>query len=514
MAAFSAQDLRALDLAARAGQAERTVNPHARELDALAEAMAQHKGRRILSAVILEGLVRLSELLIGLVAGVATYFALVVPVLGFAILPLLGVPLLASLILLVLQALGVFRVAALRLPSRFGWRIAAAWIAVFALAYGVCHAARVNPVFLNGWLVHWGVAGFVALAIERAALCFATEYLARTGRLSRRAAIVGGGEAAHRLLEDFSEQGSDDLHIFGIFDDRTDARSPDVVAGFPKLGNVDDLVDFARHTPLDLVIFTLPISAEQRLLVMLRKLWVLPVDIRLAAHMNKLRFRPRAYSYIGGVPVIDLFDKPIADWDVVVKTIFDKVVGLFCLLMLSPLMLLVALAVRLESEGPILFRQKRYGFNNELIEVFKFRSMYTDQLDAEASTLVTRGDRRVTRVGRFIRRTSLDELPQLFNVVFKGNLSLVGPRPHAVHAKADDRLYDDVVDSYFARHRVRPGITGWAQVNGWRGETDTPEKIQKRVECDLYYIENWSIFLDIYVLLVTPLALLTAKNAY
>ncbi|WP_158807640.1 undecaprenyl-phosphate glucose phosphotransferase [Beijerinckia sp. L45] len=514
MAAFSAQDLRAIDLAARAGEAERAVNPHARELDALAEAMAQHKGRRIISAVILEGLVRLFEFFLILATGIATYFMVVVPVLGFAVLPLLGAPLLAALIMLVLQALGVFRVSVLRLPSRFGWRIALAWIGIFALAYGVCYAAQVDRVFLNGWLVHWGFAGFVALVVERTALFFTTDHLARTGRLSRRTVIVGGGEAAHKLLEDFSEQGSDDLHIFGIFDDRTDARSPDVVAGFPKLGNVDDLVDFARHTPLDLVIFTLPISAEQRLLVMLRKLWVLPVDIRLAAHMNKLRFRPRAYSYIGSVPVIDLFDKPIADWDVVVKTIFDKVVGLFCLLMLSPVMLLVALAVKLDSKGPALFRQKRYGFNNELIEVFKFRSMYTEQLDATAAKLVTRGDPRVTRVGRFIRKTSLDELPQLFNVVFKGNLSLVGPRPHAVHAKADDRLYDEVVDSYFARHRVRPGITGWAQINGWRGETDTPEKIQKRVECDLYYIENWSIFLDIYVLFATPVALLTAKNAY
>ena len=262
------------------------------------------------------------------------------------------------------------------------------------------------------------------------------------------------------------------------------------------------------------MIFTLPISAEQRLLVMLRKLWVLPVDIRLAAHMNKLKFRPRAYSYIGKVPVIDLFDKPLAEWDIVMKSIFDRLVGIFCLLALSPVMALVALAVKLDSKGPVLFRQKRYGFNNELIEVFKFRSMYTEQLDIKADKLVTKNDPRVTRVGRIIRKTSLDELPQLFNVVFKGNLSLVGPRPHAVHAKAAEALYDEVVDSYFARHRVRPGITGWAQINGWRGETDTSEKIQKRVECDLFYIENWSIFLDLYVLVMTPVALLKTKNAY
>ena len=513
MAAFSAQDLRSIDLPAQDAATSR-VNPHARKLDELARTMDGHRGRRVVSPVILEGSVRLIELVIVLASGLATYGFTVVPRLGLEIVPLLAAPLLSALVMLVLQALSVFRIAVLRAPNLFGWRLALAWFGVFGMSYGVGTVAHVDGTFLNGWLVHWAIAGFVLLAAERTVLFFATNHLSRSGRLSRRTVIVGGGEAAHKLLEDFSVQGSDDLHIFGIFDDRTDARSPDVVAGFPKLGNVDDLVDFARHTPLDLVIFTLPISAEQRLLVMLRKLWVLPVDIRLAAHMNKLRFRPRAYSYIGSVPVIDLFDKPIADWDVVVKTVFDRLVGALCLLVFAPLMLFVALAVKLDSRGPVFFRQKRYGFNNETIEVFKFRSMYHDKLDYAATKLVTRDDPRVTRVGRFIRRTSIDELPQLFNVVFKGDLSLVGPRPHAIHAKANDRLYDDVVDSYFARHRVRPGITGWAQINGWRGETDTPEKIQKRVECDLYYIENWSIFLDMYVLLATPVSLITTKNAY
>ncbi len=247
---------------------------------------------------------------------------------------------------------------------------------------------------------------------------------------------------------------------------------------------------------------------------MLKKLWVLPVDIRLAAHSNKLRFRPRAYSYIGDVPVLDIVDKPITDWDVVMKWLFDRIVGGLMLIVLSPIMLLTAIAIKLDSRGPVLFKQKRYGFNNELIEVYKFRSMYVDQCDATASKLVQKDDPRVTRVGAFIRKTSIDELPQLFNVVFKGNLSLVGPRPHAVHAKAADRLYDEAVDGYFARHRVKPGITGWAQINGWRGETDTNEKIQRRVEHDLYYIENWSVLFDLYILAKTPLALAKTENAY
>ena len=250
-----------------------------------------------------------------------------------------------------------------------------------------------------------------------------------------------------------------------------------------------------------------------RLLQILKRLFTLPVDIRISALNARVRLNPKAYSYIGKVPMIDLADRPIKDWGMVAKWIFDKAVGVTALFLLAPVMAAIALAIRLDSKGPILFRQKRYGFNNELIEVLKFRSMYVDKCDAEASRLVTKSDDRVTRVGRFIRKTSLDELPQLINVV-KGDLSLVGPRPHALAAKAADKLYDEVVDSYFARHKVKPGITGWAQINGWRGETDTPEKIEKRVEHDLYYIENWSLLLDVYILLMTPVALLKTDNAY
>ena len=211
--------------------------------------------------------------------------------------------------------------------------------------------------------------------------------------------------------------------------------------------------------------------------------------------------------------MLAMMDKPLSDWDRVVKNVEDRVLGALLLLLAAPVMALVALAVRLDSKGPIFFRQKRYGFNNELIEVLKFRSMYVDQQDATGSKVVTRGDPRVTRVGRFIRRTSLDELPQLINVV-KGQMSLVGPRPHATGSKAERDLFEDVVEGYFARHRVKPGVTGWAQINGWRGETDTREKLVRRVEHDLYYIDNWSVLFDLYIIALTPLSLATGKNAY
>jgi lipopolysaccharide/colanic/teichoic acid biosynthesis glycosyltransferase len=174
----------------------------------------------------------------------------------------------------------------------------------------------------------------------------------------------------------------------------------------------------------------------------------------------------------------------------------------------------IAMAIKLDSSGPVFFRQKRFGFNNEQIDVLKFRSLYHHWADPTASKVVTKNDPRVTRVGRFIRKTSLDELPQLFNVVFKGNLSLVGPRPHALQGKLEDRLFDETVDGYFARHRVKPGITGWAQINGWRGEIDNETKIKKRVEFDLHYIENWSVLFDLYILCRTPLAMLKGENAY
>jgi exopolysaccharide biosynthesis polyprenyl glycosylphosphotransferase len=196
------------------------------------------------------------------------------------------------------------------------------------------------------------------------------------------------------------------------------------------------------------------------------------------------------------------------------KWLFDKIIGSLALLLLAPVMAAVALAIKFDSKGPVFFKQRRHGFNNEVVEVYKFRSLYTEFTDANARKQVSKNDPRVTRVGRFIRKTSLDELPQLFNVVFTGNLSLVGPRPHAINARAAEHSYDEAVDGYFARHKVKPGITGWAQINGWRGATDSPEKIQRRVEHDLYYIENWSLLFDIYILLRTPFAVFSMHNAY
>ena len=467
------------------------------------------------SPIVLAGTVRMIEFALTALVGLVVYVAYVVPLDGFEwhyVAAILGVAVLA---MLTFQAADIYQVQAFRGYEKQYFRLASAWSVVFLITIGMTFFAKLGDQFSRVWLGSFYVSGLLVLIGFRRALFLLVRHWTRQGRLDRRTIVVGADERGDALIKSLAAQRDSDVRVVGVFDDRGDERAPLTVGDRQKLGTVDDLVEFARKTRIDLVIFSLPISAEGRILQMLKKLWVLPVDIRLAAHSNKLRFRPRAYSYIGNVPVLDVFDKPITDWDVVMKWLFDRIVGSLMLLAAAPVMLIIALAIKLDSRGPALFKQKRYGFNNELIEVYKFRSMYVDQCDATASRLVAKGDPRVTRVGRFIRKTSLDELPQLFNVVFKGNLSLVGPRPHAIHAKAENRLYDEAVDGYFARHRVKPGITGWAQVNGWRGETETHEKIQRRVEHDLYYIENWSVLFDLYILAATPLALITkTENAY
>jgi Undecaprenyl-phosphate glucose phosphotransferase len=358
------------------------------------------------------------------------------------------------------------------------------------------------------------LSGAVALIVGRGCLTHLVRTWAQQGRLYRRAVIYGAGVVSEEVIQQLERDAGTDIRISGIFDERDEeGRAPRVIAGYPRLGGLKELLALGRESRIDLVIVALPVTAEQRLSQIVKRLSVLPADIKLPARATSIRFSPKTYSHVGSVAMIDLHDKPIADWGTVSKWVFDKMIAALALLLLAPVMAAVALAIRLDSRGPVLFKQKRYGFNNELIEVYKFRSMYTDLCDAKAARLVTKDDPRVTKVGRFIRKTSLDELPQLFNVL-KGNLSLVGPRPHAVSAKADNRLYDEVVDGYFARHKVKPGITGWAQINGWRGETDTAEKIEKRVEHDLYYIENWSVLFDLYILLKTPVSLLKTENAY
>ncbi len=419
----------------------------------------------------------------------------------------------AAVLPLMLEAAGLYKLEVLLSPLKHLTKIVSVWLVLFAILATTVVLLHGENYLSRIWIITWGTSGIFFLVAIRYFIAHALRRWNQAGQFNRRALIVGGGDNASKVIAAIQGSHASGISLIGMFDDRDDKRAAPELRGLHKLGNVDELIDFVRATRIDTLLITLPVTAEERLLQILNRLWVLPVDIRLSAYGQKLRYRPRAYSYLGNVPCLDVFDRPLGDWGPVLKSAMDRIIAVVAIFVLSPVMALVALAVKLESKGPAIFRQKRYGFNNELIEVYKFRSMYTDRSDADAVNLVTKGDPRVTKVGRFIRRTSLDELPQFFNVL-NGDLSLVGPRPHATKAKAGEDLYEHVVDGYFARHKVKPGITGWAQINGWRGETDTAEKIERRVEHDLYYIENWSFALDLYILARTPLSLLNTEQAY
>ena len=485
-----------------------------RRLSPAALAVTNQKVGSAFSPIVIAGGVRLVDFLLLSAIGVTLYLAYVARIDGFSWEYIAAIVGMTASAVICFQAADLYDIQVFRGHVRQTVRMVSTWAFVFLLFIGVSFFAKLGDAVSRVWLSAFFVAGFAGLIAQRMALRQLVRRWARQGRLDRRTVIIGADINGENLIHAINAQDDSDIRVLGVFDDRNDSRALETCAGSPKLGKTKDVIEFARRTRIDLVLFALPISAETRILDMLKTLWVLPVDIRLSAHTNKLRFRPRSYSYIGDVPTLDVLEAPITDWDQVLKLLFDRLVGAVILVLLAPVMALVALAIKLDSPGPVLFRQKRFGFNNERIDVFKFRSLFHDQADPLASKVVTKNDTRVTRVGRFIRKTSLDELPQLFNVVFKGNLSLVGPRPHAVQGKLQTRLFDEAVDGYFARHRVKPGITGWAQINGWRGEIDSEEKIQKRVEFDLYYIENWSVLFDLYILLRTPTALLKTDNAY
>ncbi|NTG48942.1 undecaprenyl-phosphate glucose phosphotransferase [Agrobacterium rhizogenes] len=483
------------------------------DINAYARQIAEQFREGNQTPAIIIGQYRLFEFLWLLVVGLAVLFFLTAPG-DHSFLAKTTVTIsLSTLTIIFLQLADAYQIPMLRLPHRFLQRILLPWVAAFAVVAIALVPFHVDGVYSVRLLTTWFVAGAIFLVGARLMFAYGIRHWARNGIMERRAVIVGGGEPAKELIRALEHQPDNDIRICGIFDDRGEKRSPVMVAGYPKLGTVPELVEFARLTRVDMLIIALPMSAEDRILQLLKMLWVLPADIRLAAHANKLRFRPRAYSHVGAVPMLDIFNKPIRDWDGVAKRIFDVFFSLLALSLLWPVMLAAAIAVKTTSKGPVFFMQKRHGFNNEIIKVLKFRSMYTHMSDPTARNAVTKNDPRVTPVGRFIRKTSVDELPQLFNVLL-GNLSLVGPRPHAVLAASHNRTYADVVEGYFARHRVKPGVTGWAQINGWRGEIDSDDKIKFRTAYDLYYIENWSLFFDLKILFLTPFRLLNTENAY
>lgn len=387
-----------------------------------------------------------------------------------------------------------------------------AWAVTFCVLLAAAFLIKVSGTYSRAWALSWFAGSGVGLVLGRVALRRWVSGLAVAGRFANRTVILGAGEQGRRLASYLQRHGDANTKIIGFADDRA-SRVPPESEGIPLLGSVDTLIGMIRQDQVDQVIVALPWTADQRLREVVRRLERTPVPIRLAPDLAGFSFPDRGFTRVARLPMMRLFDRPISGWSFVLKTLEDRVLAALLLFALLPLFAMVALAVKFDSPGPVFFRQKRYGFNNNLFDCWKFRTMHHHLSDANAEVLTSRNDGRVTRVGRFLRKTSIDELPQLINVL-KGDMSLVGPRPHATSAKAGGHLYEDAVDAYAARHRVKPGITGWAQVNGWRGETDTVEKIERRVEHDLFYIENWSLGFDLFILLRTAFVFVGHRDVY
>lgn len=398
--------------------------------------------------------------------------------------------------------------------SQLGWqvgRVTLAWGATFAALSTLAFLAKVAETYSRGWAVTWAVLVVANLVLLRVGLRYVLRRWAHQGRLSRTVAVVGAGEAGEMLLAKLRTDDSEHIVVAGVFDDRLN-RVPSYVAGCRVLGTTDDLVALTRSAPMDEIIIALPLRAEGRIGDLVAKLRPLPVDLRVSIDQIG-SFPMRGIGETGSTRTIEIVDRPLKNWGGVVKWLEDQVLGVVCLTLFAPLMGLIALAIRFDSPGPAFFRQDRFGFNNKTIRVLKFRTMHVDKGDPSGAHRTVAQDPRVTRVGRFLRKFSLDELPQLINVL-RGEMSLVGPRPHVLGMRAGERLYDDAVSDYFLRHRVRPGMTGWAQVNGLRGEIDTLDKARRRVSCDLHYIEKWSLWLDMKILLLTAVTIFRGHNAY
>ena len=408
---------------------------------------------------------------------------------------------------------GLYDFSAIRSPAQQLGKIIAIFLVVIFVLVTAAFFLKISEDFSRVWLLATSVSAIVMVFIGRGATVRVLRMLAKRGYLTRNILIYGATTEIQRVLEHFRRADEPWNVVSGIFDDRR-SEAVTELNGVVVRGDLQDLISHARMKRVEEIIVALPwASLHGRIQEIFQELSVLPANVRLCPDHTVMGILSRSIDYRYGLPLIGVLDKPMSGWHAVVKRAFDFCVSGAMLLLLSPLMGAIMIGIKLDSHGPVFFRQRRYGFNNELIEVWKYRTMKADQQDADAERLATPDDPRVTRFGSLLRKTSLDELPQLYNVV-AGSMSLVGPRPHALKAKAGGELYEHVVGEYAKRHRVKPGITGWAQVNGWRGETDTEEKIIKRVEHDLYYIDNWSIWLDIRILLRTLGVFYSQENAY
>ncbi len=360
------------------------------------------------------------------------------------------------------------------------------------------------------WPAAWAAAALaqcLAMSAVSAAICRAWH---AAGSLTRRVAVVGLTPLAEAFI-DHARDAAHGVSVIGLYDDRD--QQPHPTAGPAQLHSLADLVAQSRSQRIDAIVLALPLWDVERVSRASAFLRSVPADIYVATNIDPITARARRQDCISGHSVVRIATRPLDDWQMLQKAVFDRVLAALLLAALLPALAAVALAIRLDSPGPVLFRQPRQGFNGAMFKVYKFRSMFHSMADLTATRQTRRGDPRITRIGRLLRKFSIDEVPQLINVL-QGEMSLVGPRPHAPNTRAGDTLFHEAVADYALRHRVKPGITGWAQVNGWRGETRTQVQLEQRVAHDLHYIDNWSLLLDLKILVLTVLREINSRVAF
>ena len=387
-------------------------------------------------------------------------------------------------------------------------RIFGEWLMVSAVLLFLAFAFKVTETFSRKVILTWfAITPFMVIAAQIGLRRFAA-FSALRGSIAQSHVIVGANECGRRLAQRL--QANPHLGTFkGFFDNRLGER----MANLPDeqlLGTMSDIGDYVRLNGVSNIYICLPIRAEERVMRLMEELRDTTASVYFVPDIFVFDLMRAQLAEIDGIPVVAVCETPFSGMNGVLKRASDIVFSSVLIALLWPVMLAIALGVRQSSPGPIIFKQRRYGLYGERIQVYKFRTMSVCEDCGDRIVQAQRDDPRVTRFGRFLRRTSLDELPQLFNVLF-GTMSLVGPRPHAV---AHNEEYRKLIDGYMLRHKVRPGITGWAQVNGFRGETESLEKMKRRVEFDLHYLRNWSLALDITILFRTARIVLRDSNAY
>ncbi len=386
--------------------------------------------------------------------------------------------------------------------------IAAGWLAIVVLLLFLGWASHTLAVFDSRVILAWALATPVALfAAHRLMPVVWPRVMAAEG-MQKTAVIAGANDLGRKLAARLRADPLLGIRFAGYFDDRAPGRLQSIVPR-ENLGSLTALADYARANSIDVIYIALPMASQPRILKLLEDLRDTTTSIYFVPDIFVADLIQARVGSIGGLPVVAVCESPFYGFNGIVKRISDFVLAAVILLMISPLMIAIALGVKLSSRGPVLFKQRRYGLDGKRIVVYKFRSMSVTE-DGEMVRQATRDDSRVTRFGRFLRRTSLDELPQFINVL-QGRMSIVGPRPHAV---AHNEMYRKLIRGYMIRHKVKPGITGLAQVNGLRGETQTVEKMKARIDYDLSYLRNWSLLLDVQIILKTIVVVLHKQNAY